>query len=343
MNTETIQSAIHPNQNHPNRNRPPLCFVRHAVWPPPRWGIALETPPGVGMKNWSNEFIGVDWGTTNLRAYRIGCDGGIQESFEDVLGVSAVSDGNFAGIVRELRETLGNLPMLLSGMIGSSIGWRTTPYVAAPASLEDIAAKITWVEPRWTGLLPGISVLTNSRADVMRGEEVQLLGYQSEHGLTQYTICHPGTHTKWAKVRGGKVEDFRSVMTGEQFSLLKEHSLLKAMMHGRVEPDRSFLEAVETGWSGVELTAELFTVRANVLLSRLPECRAASTVSGLLIGMDLRTGLRLAGHDLIVVLGDPALVRLYTAAIEHIGKDCEPAEGATAFVAGMTRIKEMIQ
>src|SRR5690348_16245120 len=84
--------------------------------------------------------IGVDWGTTHLRAYRIGNRGQALERRQSPRGISSLRDGEFA---RALDEIIGDwrqesLPVLLCGMVSSRQGWREVPYTACPASLEDV-------------------------------------------------------------------------------------------------------------------------------------------------------------------------------------------------------------
>ena len=177
---------------------------------------------------WSNGFIAVDWGTTNRRAYRLDADGQCLEEFEDPKGVLAVAAGGFPAAAGEIRERLGDLPLLLAGMVGSTRGWVEAPYVPCPASLKDLAAHLCWIEPNRTAIVPGLSSTVGGDWDVMRGEEIQLFGAIAS-GLIPPTalVCHPGTHNKWIIVEHGKIGDFQTVMTGEMFSLLKSQAYFR--------------------------------------------------------------------------------------------------------------------
>ena len=62
--------------------------------------------------------------------------------------------------------------------------------------------------------------------DVMRGEEVQIFGAMRLAGLADGLFVLPGTHSKWAIVRGGQVTGFRTFMTGETYGLFAQHSIL---------------------------------------------------------------------------------------------------------------------
>jgi 2-dehydro-3-deoxygalactonokinase len=119
-------------------------------------------------------FIAVDWGTSNRRAFRIE-DGIVVVAERDERGAANVAAGAYEAEVAGIRERLGNLPMLLAGMVGSNIGWRSVPYVAAPAGIAEVAAGLDRIDAR-TAIVPGLSYRDGLHADVMRGEEVQLLG-----------------------------------------------------------------------------------------------------------------------------------------------------------------------
>ncbi|HET7816687.1 MAG TPA: 2-dehydro-3-deoxygalactonokinase, partial [Sphingomicrobium sp.] len=152
---------------------------------------------------WTEGFIAADWGTTNRRAYRIGPDGRIGAEFEDDKGILSIPSGGFAAAVAEIRSRLGDWPLLLAGMVGSNRGWVEAPYVPCPAGLEDIAASLAWPEPGRTAIVPGVCFLDGDDADVMRGEEVQLLGALAAGDVPpDALVCHPGTHNKWARLEG---------------------------------------------------------------------------------------------------------------------------------------------
>src|SRR5688572_7905751 len=147
---------------------------------------------------WAEGFIAVDWGTTNRRGYWIDGEGSCAGEFEDSSGVLAVPDGGFPAAVAEIRERLGDRPMLLAGMIGSNRGWIEAPYVPCPAGIGELASALAWADER-TAIVPGVADDGPGRADVMRGEEVQLLGAVAEGTIpADCTVCHPGTHNKWA-------------------------------------------------------------------------------------------------------------------------------------------------
>ena len=292
---------------------------------------------------WAEGFIAVDWGTTNRRAYLLDGNGGRVQEFEDSKGILSVPAGGFRDAVSEIRDRLGDKPLLMAGMIGSNRGWVEAPYAKCPASLDDLAANLVWPEEGRTAIVPGVSYLTGSRADVMRGEEVQILGAVA-NGMVpaDSLVCHPGTHNKWIHVDDGRIVTFRTVMTGELFSLLKHHSILSDLLAQDAKDGDAFREGIRQGLSSGGLTSDLFSVRASVLLGRARRDDAASFTSGLLIGADLRVGLAIAADSQIFVMGRPELTRLYVAGLEEAGKPAREVDGDDALLAGITKIAERI-
>ena len=293
--------------------------------------------------HWTDGFIAVDWGTTNRRAYLVDSSGKRTDEFEDAKGILSVPAGGFAAAVAEVRERLGDKPLLLAGMIGSNRGWLEAPYVPCPAGIEDLAGALAKPSER-EAIVPGVKDEANGRADVMRGEEVQLLGAVAT-GLVDpdALVCHPGTHNKWVILRRGKIESFRTVMTGELFSVLKAHSILADLLGGEVEPGEAFREGARVGLSSEDLPAELFSVRARVILGKAKKEDAASFASGLLIGTDVRIGLSYPTSAQVTVIGEPHLTRLYAAAIQEANRTANQIEGERCFLAGVVKIAEAMQ
>jgi 2-dehydro-3-deoxygalactonokinase len=177
----------------------------------------------------------------------------------------------------------------------------------------------------------------------MRGEEVQLLGAVAA-GLVHPMglVCHPGTHNKWATLHNGKISEFRTVMTGELFSLLKDHSILSDLLQGEVETNDAFKEGARLAADDPALPAELFSIRARVLLGRAKKEDAASYTSGLLIGTDVRIGLSLPTSVQITVIGRPDLTHLYATVIAQQGRDAVELDGERCFLAGISEIAKRI-
>ena len=292
---------------------------------------------------WSESFITADWGTTNRRAYLLDAGGSCVAEFEDDKGIMSVPKGGFGEAVAEIRGRLGDHPLLLAGMVGSNRGWVEAPYVPCPAGLQDLATALVWPEQGRTAIVPGVSFVDPDEADVMRGEEVQLLGaFAAGIVPADSLVCHPGTHNKWVRLRSGRIDRFRTVMTGEIFNLLRENSILSDLLSGPAEPGRAFEHGVRRGLADECLPAELFKIRARVLLGEARAEDAASFGSGLLIGTDVRAGLREGDDDEVVVMGRPELTQLYAEALRIAGRKAREVDGEQAFLAGALGIVRSI-
>ncbi|MEO6217634.1 MAG: 2-dehydro-3-deoxygalactonokinase [Sphingomonas sp.] len=284
-------------------------------------------------------FLAVDWGTTNRRVYAIDARGGVVATERDDHGVLAIAPGAFAAELAGIRQRFGDRPVLCAGMVGSVRGWVEVPYLRCPADLGALARALHWVEPR-IAIVPGLSIVDGGRGDVMRGEEVQLLG-SVPAGLAppDALLCQPGTHCKWAWMADGRVDRFRTTMTGEMFALLRGHSLLADFLKGEVADGAAFREGVAAAADATLLT-RLFGVRADALLGLRAREDSAAFVSGLLIGSDVREQALESGQA-VHVLADPALGALYAAAIAMAGGHAVPVDSQAAFVAGITAIWRM--
>ena len=291
------------------------------------------------MACWKGSFIAVDWGTTNRRAYAVSAEGRVTADFEDSRGLLSLRPEDFAPAAQDVRERLGSLPMLLAGMVGARSGWAEVPYVAAPAGLAGLARGVHMVADD-IAIVPGVSVC-GDRSDVMRGEEVQVLGAVTA-GLVapDAAVCQPGTHTKWITMADGQIADFRTSMTGEIFALIKDHSILAAHLQGGVSANAGFLAGVDTAVSGEPLLDALFGVRSRMLLGALDASLSCAYTSGILIGTDVAA--HTSRGERVAVLGRPELCKLYAAALERAGCEATCTDGAGAFVAGMSAIRDLL-
>jgi 2-dehydro-3-deoxygalactonokinase len=290
-----------------------------------------------------NGLIAIDWGTTNRRIFVIDAQGALEHREADSRGVLAIPAGGFANEIAALRVRFGDRLFLLAGMVGSTRGWVEASYVPCPVTVPALVDKLLWVEPDRIAIVPGACVANEACPDVMRGEEVQLLGALAA-GLVHpdSLLCLPGTHAKWAMLQGGALTAFRTIMTGEMFALLRNHSILSPQLSGVCEDGPAFRSGVRRGHDDGALLADLFGARARILLGRLRDRDMPSYVSGLLIGADLRIGLEGAPAGMISLIGDPDLTRLYGVALDEAGRSFQEIDGEQAFLAGIKAIAEKL-
>jgi 2-dehydro-3-deoxygalactonokinase len=278
--------------------------------------------------------LAIDWGTTNRRVYRIE-DGAVTATERDALGVTSVSD--FAGELAAIRARFGDLPVLMAGMVGSTIGWREARYVPAPAGLDDLRDNLLRIDDR-TAIVPGVSFSDGASGDVMRGEEVQLLGaVAAELTPSNALLVQPGTHCKWVEMAGSRIARFTTAMTGELFAMVRARGILSAQLGADVVLGNAFRDGVREG-AKRDLTASLFGIRAAKLLGLRDDADAASFASGLIIGADVVARVAENPFDTAYILADPVLGGLYAAAIEVNGRAATIIDSHAAFVAGISRI-----
>jgi 2-dehydro-3-deoxygalactonokinase len=264
-------------------------------------------------------FIACDWGTSRLRLRWRGPDGGCRETASDEGAARLAALGGdraeaFAGALRRGLGRLGapeGLPVVVSGMAGSSIGWRELPYARLPFALDGSGVLSEQV-------LPGVHLVSGVRgvSDMMRGEETQALGWAEQSGAAlpaMATLVLPGTHSKHLRVESGAVTAIATFLTGELFEVLGRHSVLRHSIDA--EADRqadsgdgdagAFDEGVASS-GRMALGAALFQVRVRQVLHGRPPAANRAFLSGLLIGAELRA---LPGDDTPIVLAAGSSLR----------------------------------
>lgn len=288
-------------------------------------------------------FIAVDWGTTNRRAWLIDRRTGVVAACTDDKGLLSIAPNGFAIAAQDIRNRLGDCPMLLAGMVGSDRGWHTVPYVPCPADFDALTRGIHWIGGHSVGIVPGVCQ-TGDQADVMRGEEVQALGAVALGAVDpDGLVCHPGTHTKWVRLHEGQISGFSTMMTGEIYSLLRKGSILAAQMQDEPAANASFEEGLEQAARGARLLSALFRIRAHYVLEQSP-IDGASYASGLMIGSDVRAGIASARPgQAIAVIGRKDLSELYAQAIDRAGFASRIIGDGDAFVAGMCAIVDRLE
>lgn len=307
--------------------------------------------------------IGLDWGTTSLRAYRVAADGRVLGRREAARGILAVEGGRFADALEEIAgDWLAGepeVPVLASGMIGSRQGWREVPYADCPAGVGDLARGLTEVEGpggRTVRLVPGLTTRgQDGTPDVMRGEETQILGELATAGpgAGSGRFVLPGTHSKWAAAADGRIAGFATYMTGEVFDVLRRHSILGRLMPPEAPHDpAAFRRGLDRARErrglngGGGLLHDLFGARTLGLAGDLPEAALASYLSGLLIGaeLDAATAAVDPAAGPVAVLGSGALTALYLDALRHLGIHAAPgtAESAAAGLLAVARAAGLV-
>ena len=291
--------------------------------------------------------VGIDWGTSAARAYRFDAGGQVVERRDLPIGIRHVRDGRFdAALAKLIAGWDIRVPRIASGMIGSRQGWVEAPYVECPASLTALGDRLVRVPHNELAIVPG--VVTHDAAgiaDVMRGEETQLLGAVAIDEPAVLAVL-PGTHSKWARVEHGRIVDFTTFLTGELYAVLIDHSMLGRLAGhepGRFARD-AFSRGVARGLGDGELAHDLFGARTLALTGELASEEVADWLSGLLIGREItaaRAWAARAGVDAsaVRVIGSDALAQRYDLALGDAGVLAERGN-ADAAAIGLWRIAQ---
>lgn len=301
--------------------------------------------------------IGIDWGNSRLRAFRISGNGQLLERRANDCGVTAIRDGNFAQVLAALVAGWpSDLPIVMCGMVGSRHGWQEIDYQPCPAGAQDLARALcpikagqdaVWIVGGLRSLEPGSAGSRDAIRvpNVMRGEETQMVGIACGGGQT--LMVAPGTHSKWAVMREGRIEGFRTYMTGELYALLTTHSTLGRLMdpatNGEIDA-ASFLRGVHLGLEEPALSRSLFSVRTHALFGQRPAAGLSSFLSGILIGSEV--GAEQRRNDLtaaaVTVIAGSQLADLYATALAAVGcRTVQRIDSDVAVVRGLWRIWEL--
>ena len=268
------------------------------------------------------DWIALDWGTSNLRAWAMSADGDVLAEASSDRGMGKLGREDFEPALLDLvggwmdAETT----LVACGMVGSRQGWVEAPYRRVPCTpLAETLVTAPAQDPRLkVHVIPGLR--QDSPADVMRGEETQIAGFLAQTPNWDGVICLPGSHSKWAHLSAGEVVSFQTYMTGELYAALSQHTVLRHSIPAEGWDEAAFAEAVDTAISRPERIAQrLFGLRAEGLLSGLAPQTARARLSGLLIGLELAGAKPYWLGQNVAILGEGTLASAYAAALATLG------------------------
>lgn len=277
----------------------------------------------------SNHFVGINWGSSNFRAYLIDHSGAIVDAMEAPAGIAGIDRD---GMVRQIIAVAGRWPgverVYACGMIGSNIGWLDAGYVECPVALAGLADEM---RPAQIGdvalhIVPGLACRRSHdhAPDIMRGEETELFGLLASGRLpASGVVALPGTHTKWVRIEDSQVQEFVTAMSGEIFDRLTAAGLLASIVDGPAVVGPAFFQGVHDGAKReTGLGTQLFGARACVIRGDLQRSEGASYLRGLLIGSEVADARALFPHMAqasIPLVGAEHVVELYCSALNALG------------------------
>lgn len=302
-------------------------------------------------------FIAGDWGTSNLRLYLCEYTSNAQVNLIETRngpGVAAISgdfEDRFFNLTQDWLTQHGNVPVILSGMIGANIGWHETPYTPCPAGADEIARGRNSFIARGLefSILSGLRTVNPlQQSDIMRGEELQMLGWlrtNSQPANERRLFALPGTHNKWTLVSGQKLQTFITAFTGELYALLRKESILITDDQAHALNQAEFLEGVRLieNLGPAHLVHALFTVRSRQVLGEMANADGLAYLSGLIIAADVMGAIALFDNiEAVTVIGESELSKQYTIVLDYLNIKSECCEPAKIAVAGYAAIYQAL-
>lgn len=285
------------------------------------------------------DWIAVDWGTSNMRAWAMSASGSVLAETSSDQGMGKLSRDGFEPALLDVIAPwiAGPTTVLACGMVGSRQGWVEAPYGTAPCKVTpDHFSRAPCSHPDLdVRVIPGVK--QTEPADVMRGEETQIAGFLANNKNWDGVICLPGTHTKWVHISADEVVSFQTFMTGEMFALLSKQSVLRHSVAADGWDKDSFDAGLAESMARPErIAARLFSLRADGLLNDLPATSARARLSGLLIGAELAAAKPYWLGQQIAVIGAGGLSKLYVDALAAQSAPATQVKGDAITIAGLT-------
>lgn len=317
------------------------------------------------MNDYKNMIIGCDWGTSFFRLRVI--DSSKNTVLAEVMSADGIASTNmslenetkrfgfFSEVVKnnlallkaKVDFEIDQLTVVISGMASSTIGMKELPYGQLPFEIKDgrgLDVELFEKNSSFPNPLILVSGLRDKH-DVMRGEEVQILGLAHLMDFDQHQetiIILPGTHSKHCFVKKGKLYHFQTYLTGELYQILTEHSILSNSItkEGMNDWTTSKMKAFSQGVLDAKdssMLVNLFKVRTNFLFKEMDKSDNSLYLSGLLIGEELMNVCEPSDQRPIILCGGENMNMLYKKAIEVLG-----IANRTEFVADDILIKSTI-
>lgn len=283
------------------------------------------------------DWIAVDWGTNNIRAWAMSAGGTVLADERSDNGTDGLTPEQFEPALREVIASWDHagVPIIACGMVGASQGWVEAPFATVPCA----ATSEGFTQPDAGDLDVHIiaGVKQADPADVMRGEETRIAGFLAQNKRWDGVICLPATHTKWVHVSADEIVSFQTYMTGEMFAALGAHTVLCDAVSGDGWDDVAFDAGVADAMARPErLAARLFSLRAEGLLNGMSNAKARARLSGLLIGAELAGAKPYWLGQQVAVIGAGGLAALYVRALASVSVHAMQVKGDAITLAGLT-------
>ncbi|TQV89223.1 2-dehydro-3-deoxygalactonokinase [Aliikangiella coralliicola] len=290
-----------------------------------------------------SRLIAVDWGSSSFRAYLVESTGKLLDTIKSDQGIFNLTRDDIETCFKsQCASWLDKFPqagVLMSGMVGSRNGLKETQYLPTPCSAKTISLALESVElfDRSVKIVPGLCFIEDEKtSDVMRGEEVQILGAVNKLSNDCELICLPGTHSKWAVVEDGKIRRFSTFASGEMYSTLLSLDLFKGIIFSKSFDKESFQKGLDASFQTAGFLNSIFSGRVKLLSGELDDIHLSSYLSGVIIGYEILSATKIySSNSKVVIVGSHYLQELYTLAFSHFNIESFCLEPDTTYVSGI--------
>ena len=269
------------------------------------------------------DWIAIDWGTTNFRAWFIKNDKVLKE-INRPHGIKNIPNKNFEDILNKNikipKKNNRKIKIISCGMIGSKQGWLDTGYEKNLNLTKNNLVKVKTKNKNIDFyIVKGLS--QKQPYDVIRGEETQVLGYLESDKKFSGFICLPGTHSKWIKITKGKLINFKTYMTGELFEIISRNSILKHSINDKKINLKIFKNSVLLSQKKYfNLFEYLFEFRSRSLLTK-KKYYPKSELLAYLIGNEIKSNINNLRNFKVIIIGSDYNSKIYSKAMQILKID----------------------
>ncbi len=276
---------------------------------------------------------------------------GVRDTLEKTLAEGGISED-------DIELVIG------SGMISSNLGLFELPHVLAPAGLAQLArgmvsvtipevcSKPIWFVPGVRNVVDNIGLHNCEAMDMMRGEEVEVIGVIDQLGITgPAMMVMPGSHSKFVCIDDkNRITGCVTTLAGELMYVITHNTILAQSLSSQFAQTISeeMLLAGAQSAQTIGLGRTCFNVRILDQFTIYERNDRANFLLGAILGSDLltlknSTAIKMMPGTPVVVCGKPIMKEALALLIRNddyfSGKITVVSDETQAHLAGLGAIK----
>lgn len=246
----------------------------------------------------------IDGGTTNTRFTLTRGDKVVERTCRHVGATNADAALCNAPLVAAIRHEIALLEakygakiqrICASGMITSPNGLYEVPHLIAPVGLEELVKGVQTIQMMQIGtdtpidFIPGVRCGHGMTADVMRGEETEIMGWQSDC-TGKCLFLHFGSHNKAILVQEGRIKQSVTTLSGELLYAVTHDTILRSAAGG-ICPETLLEDDAMRGFDAAAAhgaTRALFEARLYAMEAGRTSANVGSFLIGILVQQDMK-------------------------------------------------------